>query len=627
LKKLEIVDLKAFLLFLIISSIITYPLILNMGDAFNSGDPAFVTWTMSWEIHTIKNDPSIIFNPLRLFDANIFYPNKNTLAFSEHLISISLMVSPIILLSNNPILAYNIVFILSFILSGFGMYLLAYHLIKDRISAIIAGTIFAFSIYRFAHFGHLHILSAQWMPFALLYLDKFLKDRTYKNWSIFIIFFVLQVLTSWYLAFYTIILVALYTFYKFIICKDMICLVQNCKFQMKILLFVIVVTIMVLPFVIPYIKANIDYNFKRPIQENEYYSADIIDYFTATPSNFLYGELAKTRGNIKFAEHSLFVGFTIIILSLYGLIPLIKSPLKEYRQYYNQIFFIFLIIIAFILSLGPYLHILGHKIDIVLPYYYLYSVPGISSMRVPSRFIVLAVFGLSILGGYGSSKIIKQFENIYKNKKFIPAILIVFLILIESVWTIPIYYPKFPTGENIPEVYKWLNTKEGDFAIVELPMRPIDDTVYMYYSIYHWKKLVNGYSGFFPENYVLITDYLKKFPSNESINILKDIGGVRYIIIHTDKIDNSSIMISETADYKDIEFVNKFDNDYVYGIVPSDKDIEIYVEGAYLKILGRPSDMEGKNHYVELIKDKKIEIDDLYSIFRNSDEYKMKNIK
>ena len=55
-----------------------------------------------------------------MFDANIFYPERRTLAFSETLIVPALIVAPLRWLGVGTLLVYNMVFLSGFIVSGAG---------------------------------------------------------------------------------------------------------------------------------------------------------------------------------------------------------------------------------------------------------------------------------------------------------------------------------------------------------------------------------------------------------------------------------------------------------------------------------------------------------------------------
>jgi len=54
---------------------------------------------------------------------------------------------------------------------------------------------------------------------------------------------------------------------------------------------------------------------------------------------------------------------------------------------------------------------------------------------------------------------------------------------------------------------------------------------FMYGSIFHWHRLVNGYSGFTPPDYLETRERMRTFPDDQSIARLRELG-VRYVIIH-----------------------------------------------------------------------------------------------
>jgi hypothetical protein len=66
---------------------------------------------------------------------------------------------------------------------------------------------------------------------------------------------------------------------------------------------------------------------------------------------------------------------------------------------------------------------------------------------------------------------------------------------------------------------------------------PAEDTyefsefVYVYFSTFHWSKLVNGQSGWLPPTYWELIENTKTFPSDEAMDYLRR-RGVEYISIH-----------------------------------------------------------------------------------------------
>ena len=78
------------------------------------------------------------------------------------------MAAPIYWLTGNPVLSHNALLLLTFVLSGYGMWLLVRELTGRSSAGFVAGMAFAFSFYRMDHLPHITLLSAEWMPFILL---------------------------------------------------------------------------------------------------------------------------------------------------------------------------------------------------------------------------------------------------------------------------------------------------------------------------------------------------------------------------------------------------------------------------------------------------------------------------
>ncbi len=67
--------------FVVLAVLHTWPLALAPGTLSRNDtvDTVLHEWTLAWLAHQIVRDP------LHLFDANIFYPERSTLAYSDHL--------------------------------------------------------------------------------------------------------------------------------------------------------------------------------------------------------------------------------------------------------------------------------------------------------------------------------------------------------------------------------------------------------------------------------------------------------------------------------------------------------------------------------------------------------------
>src|SRR5687768_11464082 len=148
----------------------TWPLGAGLGRdvAWDLGDSLLNMWVLAWDAEQLLAILGGDFSRFAtFFDGNIFHPSPLTLAYAEHLLPQAVQILPIYAITRNPILCYNLLFLSTFILSGFGTYLLVRELTGRPLAAFVAGLLFAFAPYRLPQSSHLQVLSSQWMPFAL----------------------------------------------------------------------------------------------------------------------------------------------------------------------------------------------------------------------------------------------------------------------------------------------------------------------------------------------------------------------------------------------------------------------------------------------------------------------------
>ena len=197
-------------------------------------------------------------------------------------------------------------------------------------------------------------------------------------------------------------------------------------------------------------------------------------------------------------------------------------------------FYLLLLVLAVFLSFGPIIHFLGLPISYG-PYYLLYKFfPGFEGLRVPARFIVIVAFSVSVWAGLGMAPWLDR--RVRHKGKTLFFLTTAVLILLEYV-SIPLFMPSIPTGKDIPAVYQWLGNQKEALAVLELPLPSEPGEVwrearYVYYSVYHWHKIVNGWSGFLPPRYqYLYLKGIRGFPSPESIHLLREFK-ITHVIIH-----------------------------------------------------------------------------------------------
>src|SRR3954466_5470220 len=164
-------------LYVIVALAMTWPLIrvITRQVAGDTGDTLFNCWVLLWTsgqvLRALTGDVAALGD---YFNGNIFYPARLTLAYSNHLTPQMLQALPVLASTGNIVLAYNLLFLGTIVLSGLGMYLLVRELTDQPAAAFLAGLAFAFAPYRLDQYVHLEVLSSEWMPFALFGLRRFI---------------------------------------------------------------------------------------------------------------------------------------------------------------------------------------------------------------------------------------------------------------------------------------------------------------------------------------------------------------------------------------------------------------------------------------------------------------------
>ena len=119
------------LAFACLALLATWPLVLHLGRALpgDLGDPLFSSWLLGWDADRLRHGLA------GFWDAPILFPSRHTVAFSEHMLGIAIPIAPVIWLTGNPILGYDLAFLSTYVVAGSGMYLLARELTGRRDAA------------------------------------------------------------------------------------------------------------------------------------------------------------------------------------------------------------------------------------------------------------------------------------------------------------------------------------------------------------------------------------------------------------------------------------------------------------------------------------------------------------
>jgi len=548
--------------FLVVTLVMTYPLALRLGTGVRDmGDGLLTSWIMSWNVRAMTR-----LDIAHYFDANIFFPNRRTLAYSEHLFTQSLASLPVRLFSSNPLLAHNIVLLLAYLTSALGMFALARHLTKSRFAGVVAGLVFAFSPFMFSHFVHIQVISAGGIPLAFLFLHRYFESGRMREAVFFALAASFQALANGYYALYLGFFGGLFILVTAVARKRVI----DPRFWRDMLAASGIVIILAGPFAYQYVRVGKDMGFSRNIGQ----PATLTSFLAASPANRLYGALTE---RFQTSEKHLFPGALAFILAVAGLMSLtlrrhpsgrgqsppggqslpLPSPKLAAAVYGATT------LLAFLFTFGP-------KGPYVLLFKY---VPGFNGLRVPARFQIFVMFGIAVLAAFGTKALIARLAGNFRRLAFG---LLPLLVLAEYA-AFPIPLEEFPPGGDVPEVYRWLAAQKDDGAVLELPLPPprfglgLVECPRVYFSTVHWHNLVNGYSGFFPPVYDELLRRWRELPVAQNVRDASDLG-VRYLIIHKDEFvpESRAVLASEFAGLAPaVREAARLGDDVVYELPPS----------------------------------------------------------
>jgi len=542
-------ELFIFFIYTTISACFLWPLLKDIRHTVIPGDGLFTSWTIGWDIHSFLNDP------LNLFNANIFYPHKNTLAYSDILLPPALMGLPVFLLTGSLLFTYNILILLSFILSAWGAYLLAKYYTKNHYTSFIAGLIYGFATYKFANLGHFQNLVTFWIPFAVLYLQKYLDTFRKKYLIISILFFIAQMLSGWnngaFLAF----------FIAFFLIANYRSIRENFKkIARDSIIPAILVIFLILPFAAPYIRISLENNFKYSLEEARQSSADLGGYVVPLPGTNM-AKLVTDRLGIEkkhWAENMLFLGyFSILLIGFHLLFLRKKIADKNFKIYLAGI------PLFMLLSFGPYLNFFAPLKNFPLPYYFLYKIFRLGFIRTPSRLAIVVLLCLAVAVAF----ILNSFRIKNRAAKYLLGILIPVFIFFEF------YTPGLDAGtlKNVtcPAVYDQVRENPSVKAVIELPFsKDVPPTLnYIFFSTCHYKPIYNGYSGYAPPNYGRWGKTISGFPDRNSLNKLDELG-INFAVLHLDLYppETRQTLLESIQTKKRLEIIFQDGKDYLIKI-------------------------------------------------------------
>ena len=506
-------SLRALGLYAILTVVLTWPFAANLR-VMDAGDSAFFAWEIGWTIHALQTDPA------SLPHANIFHPLRYTLGMDEPVFGTTLLVLPLALFTDDAVLLYNVVRLLTFLLSALTAYWLARELGAGEWAALLGGALFAFSPIRTDQVAHLSTLGTQWLPLVLLFAVRFSRSGRARDVLLSPLFFVLTFAACGYHGVFALAVLPP---------AFLVLLWGRWRLLPKAVLATALAGLTLLPLYLMHKKGLEPEHYTRGTEETIQYSAPLEAFLATSSWNWMYGAITDVTRTTS--SNNLFPGLVVPGLALAGAVVLWRRRERPSRE---AVALATMALVAALVALGPQISAFGHDLA-PGPWGLLRdTVPVFQMIRVTSRAGALFALPLAMLAALGLS--------VLRPRPIVVA-LVGALGLAETL-IVPIPMPSWSkvidTRQEPPPVYRWLAEQPGRDVIVHLPMfdvyslerRPAShESIYMVYSTLHWKPMVNGYAGIEPSGYVRIREQMMSFPSEDLLELLRQVD-VRYIVVH-----------------------------------------------------------------------------------------------
>lgn len=547
--------------FVALSLAINAELLPHLGRSLpgNLGDPMLNAWILGWV------SDAIVVRPWDLWDAPIFHPHLNTLAYSEHLLGVALFVAPVYWLTGNAILTYNVAFLAGYAFAGFAMFVLVRRLTGRTDAAVVAGVLFACSPYlTSSHIARVQMLTCGWSALALAALHRFIETGERRAVVALVACWTMQTLSNMYLGVFLALPVGVVVLHAVALRQPRLSLGR----LGQIVAGGLVLAFLMGPVLLVYDRVQDEMGFGHGLDTVRNYSADVRSYLSVWIDRqpaLLWPEIS--------ADRAVYPGAAVFLLAGWGLWTAARR--RGDRAARSAVaLYAAVALAAFALSLGPAPSAWGRPIGVGSPYGGLLElVPGFDGFRAPARFAMPVLMALAVIGGFAVAGLAGAAPA--RRRAVIAAALA--LSLWEGRRGFTWVHPVPAEDPSTTAAYAWLADQPAG-PVLKLPItthfqaqRPdLGASVTLRYqlaALRHRKPLINGSSGFVTPLVTLFQGAASPLTTldtvDDALGIVRAIGG-RYVVVHLHEyLDDARPHIAQVlahmrADTAQIESVTEF---------------------------------------------------------------------
>jgi hypothetical protein len=496
-----------------------------------SPDGPLVIWILSWSAHALRDQP------LRLFDANMFYPHDNSLAYTESMAPLAPLWALLHGATGDPVLSLNLFLLLITVLNMCGGYVLARWLTGRTDAGILAAVLFAFNGYASAQRMHLQLQVMFLVPIGFLLLFRWLERRRHRDAILLAITWAALAVTVVYYGVIFSLMVAV-VLAGYLVAKR---LRPGPRFVSGLVTVVLIVGVLVAPFAVAYLGVAVS----ADTAINPAYGLDLIDLLTPSVGSLVHGAL-EGIGAPRSEEHRHFPGILAVALGAVGLWTVALGarhsgrggepwpPMGERRL--STLLLAAAGTVCLVLAFGAAAY------GVPLPYSLLHAyLPGFDRVRVPSRIAFGTIVAGTALAAIGYARLTAPLWRPEDDRRsggrwaaVLVASAVIALVALENASQTRLF-PR-PIGPGDEAVNRALAAAPPG-AVLELPIatgvgpEPARmEAERFLLSTIDWQPRVNGYSGGYPPDYFLRAADLARFPAPRALRLLCELD-VRYVVL------------------------------------------------------------------------------------------------